>query len=481
MANQDGNMSVWAIWDLNGGAGTYATHTFAGGALMVGQSVSIDWTHNVNINDGTSIGIRLLDGSNNEVAFVFQGGKLVFSRYDTATGVYVDTAKYYDRYDFYQVVFTRTGANSYAMSVTEGSIADNPTGMGNNADDNNPAAGNVVDSWTGSFTGTAITGIQVYTEGGNSSDQWFDNLTISSDGMKNPHDPVPANGATEVSEANIVLTWQAGTDPNGNPLPGLKGYYVYFGEEADTLYQENTTLLPTATTTYNIGSKATDKTYYWQVEEAMDNGLGGSYAAGDPNNVMGSIWSFTTIISIPVISTQPQPALAAIGDSAEFTIGVTSITTPTFTWYYSTDPNNNTPVDDILRSTDQTFNIPTVGSSDEGYYYCIVNNDSGIAVASSTVRLEIKKLIAWYALEGDVTDSENDYDGTVIETDPNLPPSYVTGEVGQAISLYGVGDAVSIPRSIQDSFTIELWVKTAATGGTGGWYNGLGLVDGRCQ
>jgi hypothetical protein len=77
-----------------------------------------------------------------------------------------------------------------------------------------------------------------------------------------------------------------------------------------------------------------------------------------------------------------------------------------------------------------------------------------------------------------VTDSADDYDGTVIETDPNSPATFVTGIIGQAISLDGIGDAVSIPRSIQDSFTIGLWVKTAAIGGTGMWWEGTGLVDG---
>jgi hypothetical protein len=173
---QDGNEKMWAIWDLSGDeAGTYATHTFAGGALTVGQSVSIDYAHNTNIDNGRHTGIRFLDGANNEVEFGFRGGDLYYSKYDTATGLYVLTDKQYDNYDIFQIVFTLTGANSYAMTVSEGSI---PDAGWKPSEDGNPDVGDVIASWTGTFTGSSITGIQVYTEGGNDSDQWFDNLTI---------------------------------------------------------------------------------------------------------------------------------------------------------------------------------------------------------------------------------------------------------------------------------------------------------------
>ena len=66
---QDGNTNMWAIWDLSDATdGTYATHTFDGGALTVGQSVSIDYTHNTNIDgNGQSIGIRFLDGAHKDL------------------------------------------------------------------------------------------------------------------------------------------------------------------------------------------------------------------------------------------------------------------------------------------------------------------------------------------------------------------------------------------------------------------------------
>lgn len=83
---------------------------------------------------------------------------------------------------------------------------------------------------------------------------------------------------------------------------------------------------------------------------------------------------------------------------------------------------------------------------------------------------------ALYAFEGNALDtSGSGNDGT-----PNAL-SYVTGKVGsQAAQFNGASSYVSIPRSIQDDFTVAMWVKTTDTAGTAGaqWWSGKGLVDG---
>ena len=168
----DGNDGLWGIWDRSDGvdggfSGTYATHTFAGGALTVGQSVSLDYS-NQNIDDGEMVGIRLLDGASSEAEFVFIGGTQAYSYTDSASADYTATSKGWSRVDLFQVVFTLTDANSYSMSITSGS----------GGEDGNPDVGSVVDSWSGTFTGSSIDGIQVFTEGGDGSDQRFDNLAV---------------------------------------------------------------------------------------------------------------------------------------------------------------------------------------------------------------------------------------------------------------------------------------------------------------
>jgi hypothetical protein len=128
-----------------------------------------------------------------------------------------------------------------------------------------------------------------------------------------------------------------------------------------------------------------------------------------------------------------------------------------------------------------TLTLSNVTDLNEGYYYCIISNNSPTPVASQTAQLEVKRLVAWYAFENDITDSAGDNDGTPIKADPNSPFTYTAGpfDLGQAISLNGVDEAVLIPRSIQNSMTIEFWVKTTQTGGVGGgWFDGRGLVDG---
>lgn len=88
---------------------------------------------------------------------------------------------------------------------------------------------------------------------------------------------------------------------------------------------------------------------------------------------------------------------------------------------------------------------------------------------------ETPELRAYYPLEGDVQDaSGHNSHGT-----PNGGVSFVTGRVhAQAASFNGVDAYAEVPRSISNDFSIAFWVRTTATGGTGPWYNGLGLVDG---
>jgi hypothetical protein len=85
------------------------------------------------------------------------------------------------------------------------------------------------------------------------------------------------------------------------------------------------------------------------------------------------------------------------------------------------------------------------------------------------------ELVASYAFESNASDGTGDgFNGTLINN-----PTFVAGHSGLAVNLNGTNQAVQIPRSIQDSFTIAFWVRTTSTGGTGTqWWQGRGLVDG---
>jgi hypothetical protein len=58
--------------------------------------------------------------------------------------------------------------------------------------------------------------------------------------------------------------------------------------------------------------------------------------------------------------------------------------------------------------------------------------------------------------------------------------AYPAGKLGaQAIQFDGSsGQYVTVPLCVSNDFTIAFWVKTTATGGSGQWYDGKGLVDG---
>ncbi len=95
-----------------------------------------------------------------------------------------------------------------------------------------------------------------------------------------PDDPVPANGATNVS-LSPILEWNC-SDPEGDKLT----YDIYFGEDAASL-----TLIKgnIESTSCEVRDLQADTTYYWKVV-AKDNW---------GNKTVGDIWHFTTIPPSP--------------------------------------------------------------------------------------------------------------------------------------------------------------------------------------
>jgi len=83
---------------------------------------------------------------------------------------------------------------------------------------------------------------------------------------------------------------------------------------------------------------------------------------------------------------------------------------------------------------------------------------------------------AWYPFEGNALDaSGNGNDGTM-----SGKVQFMAGKLGALAAQFdgSSNTFISIPLSVSNSFTIGFWLKTAATGGSGQWYNGKGLVDG---
>ena len=465
---QDGTDNMWAIWDTGTGNGTYATHTFAGGALTIGQSVSIDYAHNTNINFGYHTGIKFLDGTNNEVEFGFLGGDLNYSKYDTGTGVYNLTGKLYDNYDIFQVVFTLTGSNSYTMTVTEGSISDAayvPSGW-KPSDDNNPDVGNVIDSWTGTFTGTSITGIQVYTEGGDTSDQWFDNLTIDA----KPYNPFPAYQQLDVIVSGLELSWSippvpSQADPNVLVIdPNLVSFDLRYSDDADPNWAGITPISITTwdsdtfTAAYTPSPELNkNATYSWRVDSVRDNGI-----------LEGDVWLFDTELTKPIILTEPVYQIVDAGSTAIFTVEISSETPETYEWYKYVDGVSDTMLvdgGDVSGTATDTLSIANVEIADEGLYYCIVNNDAGIDVLSESAPLAVKRKIAYWPFDGGVLDSTVAGSPTsVVVGDPNLAPESILGDAivfdDGVDMLYTDPNQTSYFDICDYAMTVGCWIKT---------------------
>ncbi len=112
---------------------------------------------------------------------------------------------------------------------------------------------------------------------------------------------------------------------------------------------------------------------------------------------------------------------------------------------------------------------------DRGYGYIdeVRFTDGALDVYQLLYSPITKKAIAWYRFENNLLDSSNSNHGTA----PGAAASYAAGRNGQGLSLNGSTQYAQIPLSISESFTIAMWIKTTSTGGTGGWWEGKGLVD----
>jgi hypothetical protein len=130
----------------------------------------------------------------------------------------------------------------------------------------------------------------------------------------------------------------------------------------------------------------------------------------------------------------------------------------------------------VLDLQDGTFAGGMIGVRD----FCTDGNQS----LSSFSNLVVNEFVtdpgqaptAWYPFENNAQDaSGNGNDGTT-----SGGVTFAAGKLGShAAQFDGVSNTyVGIPRIVSDQFTIAFWVKTTATGGSGQWYNGKGLVDG---
>lgn len=301
--------------------------------------------------------------------------------------------------------------------------------------------------------------------------------------------PYPGSGQSQV-ELAPTLQWNGLADAVDETLldSNVLKHYVYIDydnkdEDPNLYYQGEVVVSDWSSRAAAYGPLALtyDQSVSWQVEEGLDNGTGEAYAPGDPNNVLGSIWRFITLKSIPVVPTnQPLSVRAFPTEAAVFTVNFTSVSAPTVKWF----KDDNTSVTEITAGTDTvdnndgsytttlTLDAP-LAVSDEGQYYCSVSNngewfDSGVA------NLVVKRQLAQYTFDGALTDSSTNGapTGTALDTqgDPNSLNA-VSAAVSYVDGADGVTDsALYLDANEYVDFSTEGYPKASAvtTNGSGG-------------
>lgn len=160
--NGDGNGAgagnpAWGIWSNTGGQSN-AVHSFAGGALSVGQDIGLDFDNGF-LDAGATVGVSLRNAANDNLfEFFFTGGNASYSKNDS--GGFSLTGKTFTD-DGFKFSFRLGAGNTYVGSLGATALSGS---LISNADQ-------------------AISNIRVFTvgngSGGAARDMFFNNLTIT--------------------------------------------------------------------------------------------------------------------------------------------------------------------------------------------------------------------------------------------------------------------------------------------------------------
>jgi hypothetical protein len=191
------------------------------------------------------------------------------------------------------------------------------------------------------------------------------------------------------------------------------------------------------------------KTFKWKVEEALDDGTGSPYPAGDPNNIMGNDWTFDAVGANPQILSGPVHTLTDASGNAILQI-TTGTIADNFRWYKVVGVKDTTggETDDIKLTdtglysgtTTRTLTITGAASngSDDAQYYAIAYNGNpdtaGVpSTTSPTAWVWYPRLVNHYSFEtltdGVTPDAVSGYDMTVLSNDIGIDLPILTAGV----------------------------------------------------
>ena len=209
------------------------------------------------------------------------------------------------------------------------------------------------------------------------------------------------------------------------------------------------------------------RTYYWRVISTDPAG---------PTDYVSSDWSFTTVTALAKIETQPVGQTVADGTNVQLNIGGVNITS--YQWFKDGAALDVGHPDIAMYSGAQSGTLSfDVTFDTEGTYYCKVDNELLTPAISNTVNVMTERLVGWWKLDGDLTDSVADevsgvpsHDGICV--DPNY---IVDGIDGGAIEFFGnvegiveIVDSGEYYNFYPQGYTVSAWVNMPGKGSWGG-------------
>ncbi|HOQ04002.1 MAG TPA: hypothetical protein PKY88_02140 [Anaerohalosphaeraceae bacterium] len=218
---------------------------------------------------------------------------------------------------------------------------------------------------------------------------------------------------------------------------------------------------PYATTTalsLNATTLTKQKTYAWRVD-VIESGTGKRF--------VGPMYLFTTAPEGPIFTVQPVHTSGFPGETAVLSAKFVSTQAATVKWFRnnvevtSADPDVTITLTNVGDEWTTTLSIANLEVADEGTYFARAINTGGTK-ESNSVRLAVKRMLAYYPFNGD----SNDYSGNGNNgTATGSTYSYAAGKVGQAIFLSGGTAYVDLP-DVFDNFTpgltFSFWANPAA-------------------
>jgi hypothetical protein len=285
-------------------------------------------------------------------------------------------------------------------------------------------------------------------------------------GSLGAYNPTPVDGEIDVDPAAVSqISW------NVSKASNVTGQYLYFtglsaGSEPNFAGVSPVSISAAFDPSVVATTLSMDKTYCWRVDTSVNGSL------PDANETLtGTVWTFNTLKSVPVILDQPANTAVFTSQTASFAVTFNSLSSPEVAWYRVSNPA--TPLSGVTLTNlggelyITELQIPNVQASHEDDYYCAITN-AGTATPATSVSamLIVKRLVTYYPFDGTTQDVIGIADGTAYGS-----PGYVSGvpNFGQAIYFNGTSQYVLIdpneqypkpgPSGAFETGTISLWVS----------------------